>query len=78
MLLIDAQEFAVTNEHKDQDWQALLTQAAVGCDIDPEGFLRTAWEAYFEAHPGMREHLEQLHLMAELEQLRKTGRIAQA
>lgn len=68
----------MTNEHKDQEWQALLAQAANHCEVDPEAFLRSAWTAYFEAHPAVREHLEQQHLMAELEQLRKTGRIALA
>lgn len=75
---IDAQELAVTNEQKNQDWQRVLAQAAAGCDVDPESFVRAAWGAYFEAHPAMREHLEELHLMAELEQLRKNRRIALA
>lgn len=68
----------MTNEQKNHEWQDLLTQAATQCEVDAEAFLRGAWTAYFDAHPGMREQLEQLHLMAELEQLRKTGRIAQA
>lgn len=68
----------MTNEHKNQEWQVLLAQAATHCEADAEAFLRGAWAAYFDAHPGMREHLEELHLLAELEQLRKSGRIAQA
>lgn len=68
----------MTNEHKNQEWQDFLTQAATRCEVDAEAFLRSAWAAYFEAHPGLREHLEQLQLMADIEQLRKSGRIAQA
>ncbi len=75
---IAVQEFAVTNETNNQDWQQWLAQAAAACDVDPESFVRAAWGAYFEAHPEMREQLEELHLIAELEQLRKNRRIALA
>lgn len=78
MVLLRFRSLIVTNEQNNQEWQGLLTQAANRCDIDPESFVRAAWGAYFEAHPEMREHLERLQLLDELEQLRKNGRIALA
>lgn len=54
-------------------WESLLTQAARRCDVDPDAFVRGAWAAYLDAHPGMREHLEELQLRAQLEELRKNG-----
>ena len=59
-------------------WEDLLEQAAARCDVDPDSFVRGAWTAYLDARPGMREHLEELHLRAQLEELRKEGRIGLA
>lgn len=52
--------------------------AASRCDEDPDTFMRAATLAYFEARPGMMEHLEELHLRAQLDELRKEGRIGLA
>ena len=59
-------------------WEDLLEQAAARCDVDPDSFVRGAWAAYLDARPGMREHLEDLQLRAQLEELRRDGRIGLA
>lgn len=59
-------------------WENLLSQAARRCDVDPDEFVRNAWAAYLDAHPGMREHLEELQLRAQLDELRKSGLMGQA
>jgi hypothetical protein len=66
-------------------WQAevgrLLTQAAALCvqhGVDVEAFMRSAWSAYVESRPGMRDYLEELELRDQLEEIRKAGRMGQA
>ncbi len=59
-------------------WEELLGEAATSCDVDVETFVRGAWIAYFAARPGAREQLEELQLRAQLDELRKSGRMAQA
>jgi hypothetical protein len=68
-----------------QPWQAevgeLLSAAAALCvehDVDVDHFMRGAWSSYLEARPGMREHLEEMQLRDQLEEIRKAGRIGQA
>lgn len=59
----------------------LLAQAAGLCvehGLDVETFMKGAWSAYVEARPGLREHLEEMQLLAQLEELRRLGRIGQA
>jgi hypothetical protein len=56
-------------------WEDLLVAAATRCDVDPDRFVLAATAAYIEARPGMKEHLEELHLRAQLEELRREGRI---
>jgi hypothetical protein len=59
----------------------LLARAAELCvdhDIDIDAFVRGAWSAYLEARPGLREYLEEMQLRNQLEELRRTGRMAQA
>lgn len=74
----------VTNTDN-KPWQVqvseLLARAAALCveqgvEIDP--FVRGAYSAYLEANPGMREHLAEQQLKAQLEQLRERGLIASA
>jgi hypothetical protein len=60
------------------EWERLLSQAARNCDTEPDAFVRGAWLAYLDAHPGMREHLEELQLRAQLEELRNNGLMARA
>ena len=59
-------------------WEELLAEAASRTDVDPDAFIHGAWAAYLAARPGMREHLAELQLRAELDQLRKEGRIGLA
>ncbi|MFT3694511.1 MAG: hypothetical protein QM831_15290 [Kofleriaceae bacterium] len=67
----------MTNEPQ-TNWERLLDQAARKCDVDPDAFVRGAWAAYLDAHPGMREHLEELQLKAQLDELRKSGLMGEA
>lgn len=53
------------------------TQAAE-LNVDLDAFMRGAWQAYMEARPGLREHLEDLELVARIEELRKAGKIGAA
>jgi len=66
-------------------WEAevgeLLTQAAQSCidhGVDADAFMRGAFRAYVETRPGMKEYLEELQLLTQLEQLRKTGNMGSA
>lgn len=75
-------------QHRDEDQNPshaavgdLLAQAAARCveqGLDLEAFLQGAWTAYLEARPGLREHLEELRLRQQLEEIREAGRMAQA
>lgn len=82
--MIDAfvtyQEVPVSDELETHaaSWEDLLVQAAARCDVDPDLFIRGAWAAYMDARPGMREQLEELQLRAQLEALRRDGRIGLA
>lgn len=59
-----------------QELLALAASAAGDADLD--SFMRAAWSAFVEAHPGLRERLEELRFLAELESLREQGRIPEA
>lgn len=70
-------------EHK--SWQhevsELLARAAQLCaehGVDVDSFVRGACSSYLQANPGMREYLEELHLKAALEEMRRVGRMASA
>jgi hypothetical protein len=72
------QETPVTEPTKTRTWEDLLDEAAKGCDVEVDAFVRGAWAAYLDARPGMRERLEEQQLRAQLDELRKHGQIAQA
>jgi hypothetical protein len=58
-----------------------LTHAAELCvehGVDLDSFMRGAWSAYVEARPGMREHLEEMQLRDQLDEIRKSGGMGQA
>jgi hypothetical protein len=60
---------------------ALLAQAATLCiehGVDVDAYMSGAWSAYVEARPGMRDHLEEIHLRDQLAELRKAGRLGTA
>lgn len=59
----------------------LLAQAAILCvehGLDVDTFMKGAWSAYVEARPGLREHLEELQLREQLDEMRKIGRVGEA
>jgi hypothetical protein len=59
----------------------LLAQAAILCvanGLDVDAFMKGAWSAYMEARPGLKDHLEEIKLRNQLEELRKLGRMAEA
>lgn len=59
----------------------LLIEAATLCiqhGLDVDVYMSSAWAAYVEARPGMRDQLEELELRDQLEELRKAGRIGAA
>jgi hypothetical protein len=65
----------------DLELDHLLADAAkqsVEHDIDLDDFMKAAWNAYVEARPGFRDRLEYLRMVAELDTLRKLGRVGQA
>ena len=58
-----------------------LTQAAELCvehGVDLDGFMRSAWSAYVESRPGMRDYLEEMQLRDQLDEIRKLGHMGQA
>lgn len=46
--------------------------------MSSDTFMAAAWQAYLDAHPGMREQLEDKALRSELKKLRKRGLVASA
>ena len=73
------------NELETRPWHAevgqFLTQAAELCvehGVDLESFMRGAWSAYVETRPGMRDHLEEMQLRDQLDEIRKLGHMGQA
>jgi hypothetical protein len=75
----------LANQPENKSWQnevsELLARAAQLCaehDVEMDPFMRGAASAYLEARPGMREHLEELQLIATLQNMRENGRIASA
>ena len=59
----------------------LLSQAAALCvehGVDVDAYMSGAWGAYVEARPGMRDHIEELHLRDQLDELRKRGLLGSA
>jgi hypothetical protein len=69
---------------KDQPEAALeqvfeqAAQISVERDVDLEEFMSAAWEAYVDARPGYRDHLELQHTLERIDELRREGKIAQA
>jgi hypothetical protein len=84
MVLLCARSSNVANEPT-KSWHSevseLLARAARLCadhGVEMDPFLRGATAAYFDARPGLREFLEDQQLQATLEELRKSGRMAEA
>jgi hypothetical protein len=68
----------------DAAWNAVVqllrkaAQLAAERDVDSEIFMQAAWAACLDAHPGLREQLEDKELRSQLKKLRKRGLIANA
>lgn len=85
--LPDAPEISSPSETRSPrlPWYAevseLLSRAAELCvqhGLDVDSFMKAAWSAYVESRPGMREHLEEMQLREQLDELRKLGRLGVA
>jgi len=53
-------------------------RAAATSGTSLEDWMAEAWNAFMEARPGLREQLADLQLLAQLEELRTSGRIGNA
>lgn len=74
-------EIAPTRQPWHAEVSGLLSHAAELCvqhGLDLEEFMKGAWCAYLESRPGMREHLEELQLREQLDELRRLGRLGKA
>lgn len=53
-------------------------ESAAQAGVDLDAFMSNAWGAFMEARPGLREQIEHIQLLAQLESLRQAGRLGQA
>ena len=53
-------------------------EAAVQAGVDLEPWMQAAWAAYVEHRPGLRQHLEDVQLANQIEELRQRGQVPQA
>jgi hypothetical protein len=74
----DAVLDAVSPAHELSELLHRASALAASLNIDLDGWMKSAWSAYVDAQPGLREHLEEMQLLAQLTQLRQSGRIGQA
>jgi hypothetical protein len=60
--------------------QHLLRAATAAAEenLDLDAFMKQAWQAFMEARPGLREQLEDLQLIAQVDAMRKAGKIGVA
>jgi hypothetical protein len=47
--------------------------AELGLDLDD--YMRLAWQAYMDERPGLREQLEDIRLVAEIQAMRLAGKV---
>lgn len=50
--------------------------ASMGVSLDT--WMKDAWTAYVDARPGLREHIADMQLLAQLNELRQSGKLGQA
>jgi hypothetical protein len=62
----------------DPDTLARAAEAAVAEGIELDEFMSAAWNAYLDARPGVRAALEEAHVRAQLEALRRRGLVGEA
>jgi hypothetical protein len=67
-----------TDSRKSPFQELLALAASAAGDADLDSFMRAAWSAFVEARPGLKERLEELRFLAELESLREAGRVPEA
>jgi len=48
----------------------------LGLDLDD--YMRMAWQSYMDERPGLREQLEDMRLVAEIEAMRLAGKVGVA
>jgi hypothetical protein len=62
------------------DTSELATAArhAVEAGVSLETFMKSAWAAYVDARPGLREQLEREQIIEQLEEIRAKGLMAEA
>lgn len=53
-------------------------EAAAHNGIELDAFMSAAWAAFMEARPGLREQIEHIQLVAQLESMRQAGKLGQA
>jgi predicted component of type VI protein secretion system len=53
-------------------------EAAVEAGVDLEPWMQAAWAAYIEHRPGLRQHLEDVQLANQIEELRQRGQVGEA
>jgi hypothetical protein len=53
-------------------------ESAAQAGIDLDAFMSNAWGAFMEARPGLREQIEHIQLLAQLESMRQAGKLGQA
>lgn len=53
-------------------------EAAVQAGVDLEPWMQAAWAAYVEHRPGLRQHLEDVQLANQIEELRQRGQVPEA
>ena len=71
----------MTKDQPEAKLEQVFEQAAqisVEKDVDLEEFMSAAWEAYVDARPGYRDHLELQHTIERLAELRRAGKLAEA
>lgn len=55
-----------------------LAGAAAATDVSLDEFMRTAWLAYMESRPGLRQRMEAAQLIEQLRALRERGMVGKA
>lgn len=60
--------------------QLLKDAARVSAEhgVELDNFMRAAWGSYIEARPDMRAQMEEMQLLAQLEEVRKAGKMGEA
>ncbi len=53
-------------------------EAAVEAGIELEPWMQAAWAAYVEHRPGLRQHIEEVQLASQIDELRQRGQVGQA